>query len=230
MRIFLYTLLLPCYLLSQSLTSYYPEGSDGELEEYEQFSLRYNENREQADWVFYHLTREEVMLTAPLPRRPGFIKDRNISTGTPSTAAYTKTGFDRGHLSRAEFNYASEKAYRECFYMSNISPQLPKFNRAGQEWFDLELHELNLAEGYGEIMVATGPVFDDSRTFINSDVEIPDFFFKVIYVPAINKVMALLLPHDEVDGEFSDHQVSEEEVEQFTGFNFFPVLDKKSPR
>ncbi|MCZ6703711.1 MAG: DNA/RNA non-specific endonuclease, partial [Ignavibacteria bacterium] len=123
-----------------------------------EYSLSYNETHEQAEWVAYVLTADEVRMKCE--RTNDFREDGSVSTGSAGLADYRGSGYDRGHLSPAADNKADcPVAMSESFYMSNMSPQKPGFNRG--IWRKLESKVRDWAAKYGEIYVATGPVFWD---------------------------------------------------------------------
>ena len=53
----------------------------------------------------------------------------NVSTGTAYLEDYRGSGYDRGHLAPAEDFEWSAEAMSDSFFMSNMSPQDPSFNR-----------------------------------------------------------------------------------------------------
>ena len=91
------------------------------------YSLVYNHKHMQANWVAYNLTYGNTIGGAE--RSSKFSIDPAISPRTAVTSDYTKTGYDRGHLAPAGDMKFSAQAMAESFYMSNVSPQLPGFNR-----------------------------------------------------------------------------------------------------
>lgn len=60
------------------------------------YALKYNEEFEQAEWVAYQLTIEEV--NGDFERSNNFRKDPRISTGSATLKDYKNSGYDRGHL------------------------------------------------------------------------------------------------------------------------------------
>ena len=62
---------------------------------YSGFDLGYNEQYEQAAWVAYVLTREEIE-SGTHKRKDNFRSDTNISTSSAALADYWGSGFDRG--------------------------------------------------------------------------------------------------------------------------------------
>ena len=92
------------------------------------YALGYSEEHEQAAWVMYRMTREETLTRAAV-RTDDFREDPNIVTFSALPSDYSRSGYDRGHLAPAEDMKFSEVTMRESFYMSNMSPQKPDFNR-----------------------------------------------------------------------------------------------------
>ena len=122
----LFLLLLPVSAYSQQLELVKSINPD-QVHKYTGFTLEYDESTEQAFWVAYELTRSEVART--VRRTDDFRPDPNISTGSAILSDYKGSGYDRGHLAPAGDMKFSRQTMIESFYMSNMSPQLPAFNR-----------------------------------------------------------------------------------------------------
>jgi endonuclease G, mitochondrial len=102
-------------------------GQKGEIVSHSAIILAYNEEHEQAHWVSYKLTSQ--MLKGAAKRTDKFKEDPKVSTKSASPTDYRLSGYDRGHLAPAgDFTYDAT-AMAESFYMSNMSPQIPSFNR-----------------------------------------------------------------------------------------------------
>ena len=119
-------LLITLFLPAQDIELPYYE-SDAVVIRYAGFALKYNEEYEQAEWVAYQLTDDEVQGT--IERTNNFRADQNITTGSAALADYKGSGYDRGHLAPAADMRWSHNAMSDSFFMSNMSPQLPGFNR-----------------------------------------------------------------------------------------------------
>jgi len=198
--------------------------NDCELKTYLEFSLCYDEVHEQPRWVAYELTAEELAL--PMRRKDYFREDKSISTGSAVASDYRNSGFDRGHLARAMYCKSSLDAYKESFLFSNISPQIPAFNRSGGDWFRLEELEVKLAETLGKIYAVSGPVFQDTIGSIgNNKVTIPGYFYKAILSPDYNYSIGFLLKHENTKTDIWNYAISIDSLEAFTGLDFFPALD-----
>lgn len=214
----------PSVLIAQSF-DYLPANTGHQILTYEYFSLSYNEEHEQADWVAYELTKEEVELDGDRCR-DCFEKDVNVITGSAEDSDYSSTGFDRGHLAPSADFYQSSEANRQTFVFSNMSPQSPGFNRG--IWADLEEWVRDKAEEYGKIYVITGPVFLNNLGVIGENrVTIPGYFYKVLLrfeESGSAKTIGFLLPNIGALGTIKDYVVPVNLLESITGLDFFPAL------
>jgi endonuclease G, mitochondrial len=187
------------------------------------FTLEYNENHEQANWVAYRLSKQKLIKVAQ--RTDKFIEDPSIQSGSATNLDYLKSGYDRGHLAPAADMAWSIQAMRESFYFSNMSPQLPSFNRG--IWKNLEEQVRKWADEKGELFIVTGPVLEDSLPYIGiNKVSIPKLYYKVILQIDSSTMHALgfLIPNENSTKPFSDYLVSVDSVEKITGINFFHHL------
>jgi endonuclease G len=200
-----------------------PAGSH-QIISYTQFTLSYNEEHEQADWVAYELTDDEAAMQHS--RCDCFKSDQQITTGSASKDDYTSTGFDKGHLSPAADNNMSDQANEESFLMSNMSPQLPGFNRG--IWEELEQWVRQQAMVRTNIYVVVGPVFINNLGKLGTnEVTIPGYFYKVLlrFDGNVPKTIAFLLPQVGSIGHLKDYIVTVNTIETLTGLDFFPELE-----
>lgn len=188
------------------------------------YTLSYNEDYELANWVAYELTREEVL--GPGSREDSFKTDPAVKTGSATLDDYKKSGYDRGHLApAADFKWSAE-AMSDTFFMSNMSPQAPDFNRG--IWSDLEAVVRTMAYDNGSVYVATGPVLTDGpyETIGKNKVAIPKRFYKVVldYTDPDIKAIGFVLPNEGSDKPLQSFATTIDEVEEITGIDFFPAL------
>ncbi len=120
-------------------------GQDLSIVDHKYYSLCYSEEHEQAAWVSYNLTINEVY--GDITRTNNFREDPYIREGSATLDDYRGSGFDRGHLAPAADMAFSTIAMSESFYLSNMSPQAPSFNRG--IWKKLESYVRKLAFTYG---------------------------------------------------------------------------------
>lgn len=192
--------------------------------EYSQFTLSYNPTHKQADWVAYELTADEV--NTKQERCDCFKTDKNISSDAVSIGDYNASGFDKGHLCPAADCNASKQANGESFLMTNMSPQLPLFNRG--IWADLEEWVREQAVTYSTIYVTTGPVFvNNLGTLSEKKITIPGYYYKTLlrFDGEKVKTIAFLIPHLGAVGKLKDYVVSVNTIETITGIDFYPELD-----
>ena len=126
------------------------------------------------------MTSEEVSRRAA-KRGDDFRPDPAVPTGSATPQDYTRSGYDRGHLAPAADMSFSAKAMSESFYMSNMSPQAPQFNRG--IWSKLEKQVRHFATKEKRIVVVTGPILPAEKniTIGANKVTVPQYYYKVIY-------------------------------------------------
>ncbi len=190
------------------------------------YTLSYNEEYEQPSYVAYLLTREKVAGTNE--RADNFRADPYIITGSATLDDYRFSGYDRGHLCPAADQKWSEKAMDDSFYMSNMSPQVPAFNRG--IWGSLEATVRTFANDNKAVYVATGPVLNDGpyETIGKNKVAVPKAYYKaVLYYDGKEdaKAIGFLLPNEGTKKKVQDFALSIDELEEITGLDFFPKLD-----
>lgn len=193
------------------------------------FALGYREADEQAAWVAYALSAAE--LSAPShKRRDVFVEDPRVPSGSATLSDYKGSGYDRGHLAPFADMDWSEASARESFWFSNMSPQLPDFNRG--IWKDLEEWVRGQARERGTLWIVTGPVLDRPQGHIGgNEVTVPRAFYKVLYAPKPRPAMtAFLLPHAGSSSPLDDFVVSVDSVEAVTGLDFFRRLPNRTER
>ena len=142
------------------------------------YALQYSEKYEQAIWVAYELTESEVM--GKTSRTNNFRPDPDIITGSATLGDYKYSGYDRGHLAPAADMKMTYQSMSESFYLSNISPQTPAFNRG--IWRKLESLVRDFAIQMDHILVVTGPIlsFPVKGYIGESKVAVPWGYYKVI--------------------------------------------------
>ena len=203
---------------------YLPTSTTDQIVHHKNYSLSYNEKHEQAEWVAYDLSREQVVYTNF--KRPYFIEDPKVKTGSAHWRNYKKSGYDRGHLCPAGDRKYSKEAFDETFYTSNISPQKHDFNSG--IWNRLEQKVRYWAKKYSHLYVITGGILTENnyKTIGSEKVSVPNAFYKVLldYSEPEIKAIAFLFPHKESNKPLYDFVISIDELEQKTGIDFFHHL------
>lgn len=187
------------------------------------YSLSYNETHEQANWVAYELTKEET--NQIWERTDKFLTDPKVKSGTANDKDYSGSGYDRGHLAPAGDMGWSTTAMAESFYYSNMSPQMPGFNRG--IWKRLEELVRTWAVDNESVYVVTAPVLIAGLPTIGKNkVSVPNFFYKVIldYREPSIKGIGFIIPNTSSSEPLQMYAVSIDSVEALTGIDFFPSL------
>ena len=206
-----------------------PSGSAAEIVTHQYYTLGYSEKYEQAEWVSYLLTRENLKIPN-VKRHDRFERDPLVSTGSAGYYDYRGSGYSRGHMAPAGDMAQNETAMRESFYMSNMSPQKIPFN--GGIWRELEECVRDWTYTNGNLYVVTGPILNTVTEYIGkeSKVGVPQEYYKVVldYEGGNKKAIGFIMPNEESKRPIMDYAVSVDEVERRTGLNFFVgILDSR---
>ena len=184
------------------------------------YQICYSKNHKQANWVAHWLTVDSVNGSAS--RTNNFRADTRVSDPVQKTD-YSKTGFDRGHLVPAGDMKLNKQAMSETFFMTNMSPQRPRFNQG--VWAQLENGVRDMVRKMGNAYVITAPILAAKLPRIRSGVSIPERYYKIAYFPDAGIMRAYLIENDDQNGVLYSHfQVSVDQVEAETGLDFFSQL------
>ena len=206
------------------ISDFYPSNHGDQLVAYSGIKLAYIERHEQALWVCYLLTKEH--LEKPVCKRSNRFKyDSNIHSRSATLKDYYKSGYDRGHLAPAADMLWSEKAMQESFYMSNMSPQKPGFNRG--IWKKLEGRVRKLALKEDSLIIITGPIFKDSSESIGANqVSVPVYYFKAIIdisAPRLGGI-AFIIPNRNTKLPLRKFALCIDSLEQICNLDFMAQL------
>ncbi|RUA32690.1 MAG: DNA/RNA non-specific endonuclease [Bacteroidetes bacterium] len=205
-------------------SDFFPSNHGDQLLNYKSISLAYNEQHEQAIWVCYLLTKNR--LNNPVCKRNNrFKSDPNVHSKSASTKDYSKSGYDRGHLAPAADMLWSEKAMQESFYMSNMSPQKPGFNRGIWKKLEGKVRKLALIED--SLIIITGPIFEDNLGSIGQNkVSVPGYYYKAIIdisAPQIGSV-AFIIPNRNTKLPLDKFAISIDSLEKVCRLDFMAPL------
>jgi endonuclease G len=165
-----------------------------------------------------------VFINGLAERKNNFKPDPKVSSQSADLSDYRKSGYDRGHLCPAAAMKINQQAMDETFYLSNMSPQQPQFNRGKWKQLEAQVRKWTLKED--TLHVVTGPILTDSLTTIGANkVSVPAYYYKVIYCPNdVPKMIAFIMPNTKLLQPISAYAVTVDEVELKTGVDFFSAL------
>lgn len=184
------------------------------------FSLVYNDSAEQAEWVAYRLIRDDF--NSDISRTNDFREDTTIVKGSASLEDYAGSGYDRGHIAPAAIMKRSRSIMSESFLLSNISPQLPSFNRG--IWKRMEEKIRFWAERCDSLFVISGPILDQPIDVIGPNkVAVPSAFFKTVIAFKGDQVtgIAFLMPHIASSESLYSFATSIDKIEEIKGLDFY---------
>lgn len=212
------------------------------------FTIGYSWYFRQAKWTLEIINRERHLIDTSIERFNNFRADTRIPERfRAGLKAYTGSGYDRGHLVGSANQNLVDIQNSETFLLSNMSPQVPKFNRG--KWSELEkaIRELDNQEDVLETYVLTCPVFyfgKEVKTIgkdheFGIDVPVPHAFIKSVLVEdrkGRHKLWTFEMENAELNGQLGDYLVNTYDAEQIVGARFWDRISggdmhesKKSP-
>ena len=199
-----------------------PSTHQGVIVKHRYFTLSYSELHEQAEWVAYSLTPNDLIKN--VDRSDNFKEDPLVKTGSAALKDYKSSGFDRGHLIPSADRVFSEEANDETFYMSNMSPQEPSFNRG--IWKTLEEQTRDYVTEKGALYIVTGPILKGKMKEIGTNkVDVPLYYYKILLNETNYEALAFLLKNEKSNYPLDSFLVSIDSLESFSGIDFFEALD-----
>ncbi|MFN0729957.1 DNA/RNA non-specific endonuclease [Polaribacter gochangensis] len=201
-----------------------PASTQNQIVNHLQYSFSYSEKDEQAEWAAYKLFKNSI--NDSVKRKDNFREDLQVATGSSTLKDYRNSGYDRGHLAPAKTMSFNDLTMSESFYMSNMSPQNPSFNRG--IWKKLEEEIRSWISISDSLYVVTGPVFNNPLGRIGeSQVTVPRYYYKSIIRFHKEELFGIgfLLKNEKSNSNVSSFSVSIDSIEKVTGLNFFHQLD-----
>jgi len=189
------------------------------------YTICYNSKNKIPDWVAYELTQEEL---GDVKRKgKSFQEDDTVDQPQADNNDYKGSGYTRGHMAPSADFSSTEQLMWETFYFTNCCPQTEKLNNG--DWQTLEKEVRSWAKEFGKIYVVTGPIIigEGLGTIGENKVVIPDAFFKVLLIEQENDYHSIgfVMANNNDKQPMAKSAASINEIEEITGFDFFPQLD-----
>lgn len=187
------------------------------------YKLRFDCRSKNASIVYECLTRKNIENKTDRSKCK-FKEDKLIPKIFRNTIKdFKHSGYDRGHLAPAANHPGT-------FFLSNISPQNPNFNRG--YWKKLEKYIRDQTKIYTSIDVFTGPLFlpvetGDGKKWVKyqvigkNEVAVPTHFFKIAFLDS-KVVRSFIVPNTDIhpDTPLNKFLTTLEKVEKASGFTF----------
>ena len=221
----LFLLLVSC-TKEESITpdtgEYTPKTSKGYIINHTYYTLSYSNSDRQSEFAYYYLSPQSI--NGGQSRTDDFRIDPKVKSNPISITGYQGSGFDRGHLCPAADMALNYTSMSETFYMSNMSPMTPAFNRG--IWSSVESWVRSSALSNGGLYVATGPILNGSCGVLSGGIIVPCSFYKIAFKGGSNpKIIGFILSNSGSSSPVKSFAVSVDEIERRTGIDFFPQLE-----
>ena len=161
--------------------------SNKELEyhPHETYESWYDVEYKSPAFVIWDLTSEEAKRSeaASENRSSSFKQCKNSATHQMYTVPKDDKDtirYDRGHMCPNNDRDWSKESAAETFRMCNVAPQLASLNRGS--WQKYEKHGHELAYKHMIVTIACGPIYDTLNFVNNTNIRVPDRFFKIFVV------------------------------------------------
>jgi endonuclease G len=198
----------------------YPE-SKGIIVNHKSYVVCYDDSLKYTKWASYILT--DTMVYHPIVRRLDNFRPDSLLKKSAQLSDYRYSGFDRGHLVNAydmRFDSTSES---ESFYLSNMAPQYPSFNRG--IWKQLENQTRKWVQTHKELYIITGGILRDSVKYIGNGVAVPSYFYKIILDNNTSSSIAFVIENKYGSLPLKSYAVSIDQIENTTNIDFFSSLE-----
>jgi endonuclease G len=193
-----------------------------------QYALSYNRDKGIPNWVSWKLNKSWL---GEAPRSNNFRPDDTIPDGwyrvTPND--YTRSGYDKGHMTPSADRTDSVEDNAATFLMSNIIPQAPDNNQG--YWANLENYTRKLASEGKELYIISGG-YGEKQKIAKGKVSVPNRVFKIIVVTepgkginsinASTRVIAVDTPNmnGNKDSDWTQYITTVDAIEDNTDYNF----------
>lgn len=181
------------------------------------FDLGYSYEYNMPLWSKYTLDSKKLdnIVTRPKKR---FILDDNLPKRTVTHDDYTKSGYDRGHLTPVDDLQYSYESASSTFVITNVVPMERSFNRG--IWQRLENYVSDFIEKYHEAVIVTGPIFEGNLSYMgrDSNIPIPTSFYKLLVSNECTEVY--IIPHKNSSEDLSIFKSDLESLQKRTGIKF----------
>lgn len=181
------------------------------------FDLGYSYEYNMPLWSKYTLDSKKLENIVARPKKR-FILDENLPKRTVTHDDYTKSGYDRGHLTPVDDLQYSYESASSTFVITNVVPMERSFNRG--IWQRLENYVSDFIEKYHEAVIVTGPIFEGNLSYMgrDSNIPIPTSFYKLLVSNECTEVY--IIPHKNSSEDLSIFKSDLESLQKRTGIKF----------
>lgn len=204
------------------------------------YALEYDPKCKHSRWVAFRFdndTRAKNVGRKDYDIKPQYPSDPklNSSEALPSDLSFGR-GYDHGHICASADRLFSREGNDQTFYMSNMSPQLSKFNQKYWVGFEKLVQDLGRNSSFADTLyVVKGGTITKGKingTISNGQTVIPKYYYMALLKVKNNtyQSIAFLMEHKNygtstpTHAEMKKRVVSVDELEKFTSIDFFHNL------
>ena len=210
------------------------------------YVVSYDSRNKNTYWSYEYLTKDD--LVGPADRKnSSFMVDKSFpEEHQVKLSDYKGSGFDRGHMAPAGDHKNFQEAMDDTFYLSNMTPQFPNFNRNTWRKVESSVRDLLKRDDVISLHVVTGALYlpevglsdPEKKDFVSypvigeGHVAVPTHIFKVILAEKSESSFeeyAVMVPNEEsyMEALPKDFAVTIEDIEKVSGLLFFREADSK---
>ncbi len=193
------------------------------------YSMLYDSDLKIAYWVAYPLCSYYTEGGGKRTNAWGY--DPSLSTTLQANLSGAFTGYDRGHQIPSADRLKSDEMNKTTFYYTNMTPQNSTLNQG--VWAKLEEAVRGWYSGVDTLYVVTGAMPAATVEYVDDSdgnpVAVPEYYFKALARKLSStgtyQTLAFRMDNEEPSGSYSQYSLSVNELEEITGFTFFPEID-----
>lgn len=196
------------------------------------YVLGYSYYFRQAKWALEIVDSNSIGLDRIDNFRPDY---RIPSNFRADLVDYKNSGYDRGHLVASADQIETEIQNSETFLLSNMSPQVPEFNRHIWRELETKVRKLNSKKSIFETYVLSGPIFyfDKEIACIGSQdkngvsLPVPHAYFKSILTEDAKghlHMWSFIIENTKTSNDLITYQVTTKKVEKIAGIELWENL------
>lgn len=243
-------------ILNNNTTQFINKTTDVGGKSVRNFCLEYDKTRLHPRWVAYRFDGITRTIGDAVSRDDHFMDDPDLDAdyriGNNAFPGLTVGGItydvDRGHLCASNDRLFTQQANDQTFYMTNMSPQLSRFNRGSWSVAEALVQDIGRDASFSDTLyvVKGGTIYGDDNTYGTMQrngkaMTVPRYYFVALLqckknldgddgYKAIGLVADQMLTNvgwSDYDGQIGTeaHLVSIDALEQLTGIDFFHNLD-----
>lgn len=207
------------------------------------YCLEYDRTKWHSRWVAFRFdgtTRQKRVSRKDYNIKPQYPADPKLASNYAIEDDASFNGYNHGHLCASADRLFSREGNDQTFYMTNMSPQNGNFN--SNYWSVLE----NLVQDRGRdasfadtLYVCKGGTIEDKQFLTrvaSGRIVVPKYYFMALLKVknGAYSSIAFCMEHKDYGrnspsrSEMSKHAMSVDELEEFTGINFFHNLPDKA--